>query len=78
MTSMIYGVSRSKTRGIDYNSDEESDSEKDNKPNVLQSHFVPSRKQNGVVSKGRTVLKPKAKAKPYSRFNHAFMYKYSA
>lgn len=39
MASMIYGVSRNERRGIALNSDDESDSEKDDKPNTLQSHF---------------------------------------
>lgn len=71
---MIYGVSRNRTRGIGYDSDEESDSEKYDEPNTLQSNFVPL----GVVPKGKKKLKPKAKAKTHSRFNHAFMYKYTA
>ena len=51
-------------RGIGYDSDKQSNSEKDEKPNTLQSHFFPSRKQNGVMPKGRIASKPKAKAKP--------------
>lgn len=35
MASMIYGVSRNGTRGIGYDSNEESDFEKDDKPNTL-------------------------------------------
>ena len=30
------------------------------------------------MPKGRIASKPKAKVKPHSRFNHAFMYKYPA
>lgn len=59
MASMIYGVSRNGTRVIGYDSDDESDSEKDDKLNTLQSHFVPFEKQNGVIPKGRTFFKPK-------------------
>lgn len=78
MASMIYGVSKNWTRGIGYDSDDESDSEKDDKPNVLQSHFVPYGKQNDVRPKGITISKPKAKAKPHARFNNVLMYKYPA
>lgn len=42
MSSMIYGVTRNRTRGIGYDSDDEYDYEKDDKPNTLQSQFVPS------------------------------------
>ena len=45
MASMIYGVSRNETRGVGYDSDEESTSEKDDKPKTLHSHFVPSGKK---------------------------------
>lgn len=62
------------TEGND--SDDESDYEKDDKPDTLQSHFVPSGKQNGVMPKGIIAYKPKAKAKPHSRFNYAYMYSY--
>jgi hypothetical protein len=78
MASMIYGVSRNKRRGIGYDYDEESDSEKDDKPNTFQSHFVPYRKQNGVMPKGRISSKPKAKVKHHSHSNHEFMYIYHA
>lgn len=78
MASMIYGVSRNGTRGIGYDSDNKYDSGKDEKTNSLQSHFVPSGKQNGMMPKGRTVSKPKSKVKHHSLLNHAFMYKYPA
>lgn len=41
MASMIYGISRNGTRGISYDSDEESTSEKDDKPKTIHSHFPP-------------------------------------
>lgn len=41
MASMIYGASRKGTRGISYDSDEESTSDKDDKPKTLNYHFVP-------------------------------------
>lgn len=58
---MIYGFSRNMIRGIGYDSYDESDSEKDDKPNTLQSHFFPYRKQNDVRPKDRIISKPKAK-----------------
>lgn len=76
MASMIYGVSRNKTKGISYDFDEESNSEKDDKPKSLHSHFVPFGKQNVVVLKGKTFSKSKAKAKVHSHFNYAYMYTY--
>lgn len=78
MASMIYGVSRNETRGIGYDSDEESDFEKDDKSNTPKAHFVPFGKQNDVIPKGITLSKPKPKTKPHTRSNHAFMYKYPA
>ncbi|XP_050916179.1 uncharacterized protein LOC127131293 [Lathyrus oleraceus] len=76
MASKIYGVSKNRTRGIGYDSDDEYDSEKDGKPNTLKSHFVPSGKQNDVRPKHRTISKLKAKTKTHAPSNHAFMYKY--
>lgn len=78
MASMIYGVSKNGTRGIGYDFVEEYNSEKDDKPKTLHSHFFPYGKQNGVMPKGKTFAKPKAKAKAHSHFNHAYMYKYHA
>lgn len=78
MASMIYDISRNETMGIGYDVGDESDLEKDDKPNTLQSHFVPSRKQNGGVLKGRIDSKSKAITKPHFRFNCAFMYRYPA
>lgn len=78
MALMIYDISRNGTREIGYDSDEESNSEKDDKLKTLHSHFVPSGKQNGVVPKGKTFSKPKAKVKAHSCFNYAYMYKYPA
>lgn len=69
MDSIIYGVSRNRTRGICYDSDEEFTSEKYDKSKTLYSHVIPFGKQNGVVSKGKTFSKPKAKAKAHSHFN---------
>ena len=40
MASIIYGVRRNNTKCIGYDSYEESDSEKENKPNTLHSYFV--------------------------------------
>ena len=71
-------LAETRQRGIGYDSDDENDNEEDNMPNTLQSHFVPYGKQNYVRPKGRTVSKPKAKAKPHTRSNHAFMYRYPA
>lgn len=62
--------------GIGYDFDEECDFEKDEKPNTLQSRFFTYGKQNGVIPKGIIALKPKAKVKPHSCLNHAFMYIY--
>lgn len=76
MASMIYGVSKTGTRGTIYDSDDEYDFEKDDKPNTLHSHFVPYGKQNRVMPKGRIASKPKTKAKPNSHFNYAYMYNY--
>lgn len=45
MVSIIYGVSRNRTMGIGYDSHNESDSKKYDKPNTLQSYFVPSGKK---------------------------------
>ncbi|XP_050915187.1 uncharacterized protein LOC127130162 [Lathyrus oleraceus] len=72
MAPIIYGVSRNETRGIGYDSNDESDSEKEDKPNTLQSFLF------GVIPKGKIAYKPKAKAKPHSRFNYAYMYSYLA
>lgn len=57
MASMIYGVSRNKTRGFGSDSDEEFTFEKDDKPKSLRSHFAPSGKQNDIVPKGKTFFK---------------------
>lgn len=74
MASMIYVVSRNRTRGIGY----DSDSEKDDIPKTFQTHFVPYGKKYGVVPKVKTFSKPKVKAKAHSCFNYACMYKYPA
>ena len=76
MDSMIYGVNRNGTTCIGYDSDDEFDSEKADKPNIIMSHFVPSGKQNGVMCKGRIVSKPKDKEKSHSHFNYAYTYNY--
>lgn len=78
MTSVIYGVSKNKTMGVGYDSNDKSNSEKQDNPNTLQSYFVPYGKQNGVMPKGIIASKPKAKTKPRSCFNYAYMYSYPA
>ena len=74
MASMNYGVSRNGTRGIGYDSYEESYSEKEDKPNTLHSYFV----SVGFVQKEKPSSVPRAKpiAKPF-RFNSC-KYDYSA
>ena len=57
MASMMHGVRINETRGIGYDSDEESNSKKDDKPKTFHSNFIPSSKQNGVVPKGKNLFK---------------------
>ena len=48
MASMIYGVSKNRTMGIGYDSNDEFDFEKDEKPNTPQSHLFPYGKQDDI------------------------------
>ena len=79
MDSMIYGVRRNSTRGIGYDSYEESDYEKEDKPNnIVHYYFLSIGSDPKVKEKGKTLYVPKAKPKEKSCFKNVVKYVYLA